>query len=68
MDESNYLAPEHLRQLEAWATAWYDEAVKAEYIGASYHLDTVTVGRLRDYFKAGLSPAEAAQAYFGGKH
>jgi hypothetical protein len=31
-------------------------------------MDTTTAGRLRDYFKARLSPAEAAQACFGGKH
>jgi hypothetical protein len=68
MDDSNYLAPEDLPELEAWAIAWYEEAVEAEFIGASYHPDTATVGRLRDYFKAGLSPAEAAQACFGGKH
>jgi hypothetical protein len=68
MDESKYLAPEDLRELETWAIAWYEEAVKAEFIGTSYHPDTATLGRLRGYFKAGLSPAEAAHACFGGKH
>jgi hypothetical protein len=68
MDESKYLTPEELRELETWAIAWYEEAVKAEFIGSSYHPDTATVVRLRSYFKAGLSPTEAAHAFFGGKH
>ena len=68
MNESKYLAPEDLQELETWACAWYEEAVKAEFIGPSYHPDTTTLDRLRGHFKAGLWPAEAAHACFGGKH
>jgi hypothetical protein len=68
MDEPKYVTPENLRELERWACAWHSEAVKAEFISTSYHPDTATLDRLRAYFKAGLSPAEAARACFDGKH
>jgi hypothetical protein len=67
MDEAKYVTLEYLRELETWACAWYDKAVEREFISASYHPDTATLDRLRGYFKAGLSPAEAAHACFG-KH
>jgi hypothetical protein len=68
MDESKCETLADLRELERWACAWYDEAVKAGAIGASYCPDTATLDRLRGYFKAGLSPTEAALACFGGRH
>jgi hypothetical protein len=68
MDESKYVTLENLPELESWACAWYDEAVEAEFNRASYHPDTATLDRLRGYFKAGLSPAEAVHACFGGRH
>jgi hypothetical protein len=68
MDESRYETLTSLRELERWACAWYDEAVKAGAIGASYCLDTATIDRLRAYFKAGLSPTEAALVCFGNRH
>jgi hypothetical protein len=68
MDGSKYATRASLRKLEAWACSWYDEAVEAEFINASYHPDTATLDRLRGYFKAGLSPAEAVDACFRGRH
>lgn len=59
---------ESLLALQAWVCAWYDEAVKAEFINLSYHPDAETVSLLRHYFKAGVAPAEAAHACFGHKH
>jgi hypothetical protein len=59
---------ENLLALQAWVCAWYDEAVKAEFINLSYHPDAETVSLLRHYFKAGVAPAEAAHACFGHKH
>lgn len=69
MFERSGKAPlENFPELEAWACAWYDEAIKAEFISVSYHPDTATVDRLRTYFKVGMAPAEAAHACFGHKH
>ncbi|NMM04201.1 hypothetical protein HHL24_40895 [Paraburkholderia sp. RP-4-7] len=59
---------EHFVALQVWVCAWYDEAVKAEFIGLSYHPDAETVDLLRHYFKVGMAPAEAAHACFGYKH
>jgi hypothetical protein len=56
------------QSLEQWTRAWFDEAVEAEFIRPPYRPDTATIKRLRDYFHAGLSPVEAAQAYFGRQH
>lgn len=59
---------ENLLALQTWVRAWYDEAVKAEFINVSYHPDAETVSLLRHYFKAGVAPAEAAHACFAHKH
>jgi hypothetical protein len=68
MDESECDTLKHMRELERWTFAWYDEAVKAGAIGAAYSPDTATINRLRGYFRAGLSPTEAALACFGSRH
>jgi hypothetical protein len=68
MDCSGYETLAHLRELERWTCAWYEEAIKAGTIGASYFPDTATIDRLRGYFSAGLSPTEAALACFGNRH
>ncbi len=57
-----------LRTLNDWTQAWYDQAIAADFIHPPYHPDTDTIDRVRGYFNAGLSPAEAAQACFGHKH
>lgn len=70
-DDSKYLSLSYARgllDLDEWTRAWYDHAVEAKFICPPYHADTEAIKRLRDYFNAGLSPAEAAQAYFGRKH
>lgn len=67
-DESNYVSPMDVQHLDQWTRAWFDEAVAAAFIRPPYRPDTVTIKRLRGYFNAGLSPAEAAQACFGRKH
>jgi hypothetical protein len=70
-DDSNYLSlsyPWGLLALDQWTRAWYDHAVEAKFICPPYHPDTETLKRLGGYFDVGLSPAEAAEAYFGRKH
>ena len=67
-DESKYVSLVYAQGLDQWTRAWFDEAVEAEFIRPPYYPDTSTLQRLRDYFNAGLSPAEAAQACFGRKH
>jgi hypothetical protein len=70
-DDSNYLSlayPWGLLDLDGWTRAWYNHALEAKFIRPPYHPDTGTIKRLWGYFHAGLSPAEAAQAYFGRKH
>ena len=68
MDESQFITIETLWKLETWACAWFDEALEAKFISTSYSPDAATLDLLRGYFRAGLSPAEAAQACFGGRH
>jgi hypothetical protein len=68
MDESDCETLARLRALERWTCAWYDEAVKAGAIGVAYSPDTATIDHLRGYFRAGLSPTEAALACFGSRH
>jgi hypothetical protein len=68
MEEPECETRAHIGELEMWTFAWYDEAVKAGAIGAAYSPDTATIDRLRDYFRAGLSPTEAALACFGSWH
>lgn len=68
VDESALLTAEHLRELELWTCAWYDEAVVANFVRPPYQPDKETISRLQGYYRAGLSPAEAAQVCFGRKH
>ncbi|MGF6301384.1 hypothetical protein OKW42_004737 [Paraburkholderia sp. WC7.3d] len=68
LDESERLTLEHLRELEVWTCAWYDKAIAANFVGPAYHPDEKVIRRLRGYYHAGLSPAEAAEACFGRTH
>jgi hypothetical protein len=68
MDETKDVAPRSLGELETWARAWYIESISAGFASISYHPDIATVDRLRGYFSAGLSPAEAAHACFRCVH
>lgn len=67
-DESKYVSLICALGLDQWTRACYDEAVEAEFIRPPFRPDPATIKRLRGYFDAGLSPAEAAQAFFGRKH
>lgn len=67
-DESKYVSLMPAQRLDQWTRAWFDQAVEAEFIHPPYHPDNSILKRLRGYFHAGLSPAEAAQACFGRKH
>ena len=68
MDKSQFIMLDTLWKLETWACAWFDEALEAKFNSTSYSPDATTLDLLRGYFRAGLSPAEAAQACFGGRH
>jgi hypothetical protein len=59
---------EYGQELDAWACAWYDVVIAENFARLPYHPDALTIRRLQGYFHAGLSPAEAAEACFGGKH
>jgi len=68
LNESEYVSLIDEQSLDQWTCAWYREAVEAEFICPPYYPDPVTIRRLRGYFDAGLSPADAAEACFGRKH
>jgi hypothetical protein len=55
-------------ELHSWTRAWYDAAVRAGFIQPPYRPDDVTVTCLQQYFKFGLGPAEAVEAFFSLKH
>ena len=67
-NESKYVSLIYEQGLDQWTCAWYREAVEAEFICPPYYPDPATIRRLRGYFDAGLSPADAAEACFGRKH
>ncbi|MGF6782437.1 hypothetical protein [Paraburkholderia sp. GAS334] len=67
-DESKYVSAMYAQGLDQWTRAWYGEAVEGGFIRSHCHPEPATIKRLRGYFNAGLSPAEAAQACFGHKH
>ena len=68
LDELEQLTLDDAKELTMWSCAWYDQAIAMNFVGPSYHPDIMMIERLRRYFHAGFSPAEAAQACFGGKH
>ncbi|CAB4051881.1 hypothetical protein LMG9964_05561 [Paraburkholderia phenoliruptrix] len=68
LKKSEPIALEYLMELELWTCAWYDEAVAANHVRPPYHPDARVIERIRRYFHAGLSPAEAADACFGMTH
>ena len=59
---------EYGQELDAWTRAWHDAVIAENFARPPYHPDALTIRRLQGYFHAGLSPAEAAEACFGGKH
>jgi hypothetical protein len=56
------------RKIIEWTKAWYEQAVCANFISRLYYPDREVVTRLREYYRAGLTPAEAIQACFGVSH
>jgi len=60
--------PQHLTDLQAWISAWYDHAVAAGFIRPPFHLDDAIADRLEGYFTAGLTPVEGADVVFGLVH
>jgi hypothetical protein len=66
--ESQLLSLDDQLELHRWTAAWYEKVVEAGFIRPAYQPDNETISRLHAYFSAGLSPTEAAQALFGGKH
>jgi hypothetical protein len=66
--ERKLLPLEYVEELDAWTCAWYDAVIAENFVRPPYHPDSLTITRLQGYFHAGLTPAEAAKACFGGKH
>jgi hypothetical protein len=57
-----------LHRLIEWTQTWYEKAVAAKFVSHPYQADNEVVTRLRQYYRAGLTPEEALHAYFGVKH
>ena len=66
-DASNGL-PLYVIELRAWLSDWYDHAFKVGFVRPPFTLDEAIADRLEGYFKAGLTPAEGAIAFFGTMH
>jgi len=62
------IALSDVRELVAWTQAWYEEAVAGNFVRHPYEGDSAMLNRLHQYFRAGLTPAEAVQACFSVKH
>jgi hypothetical protein len=57
-----------INELNTWTCAWYKHALEKNFLRLPYRPDDTMIKRIRGYFYAGLSPAEAAEACFGRKH
>jgi hypothetical protein len=55
------------RKLVEWTKAWYEQARAANFVGFPYQADNDMVKRLQQYYRAGLTPAEALHACFRPK-
>jgi hypothetical protein len=67
-DELKLLSVDDQLELRSWTAAWYKKVVEAGFMCPPFQPDDATVCRLHEFFNAGLSPAEAAQALFCQKH
>jgi hypothetical protein len=67
-DDASNALPQYVIDLRAWMSDWYDQAFKAGFVRPPFRLDESIAGRLEGYFKAGLTPAEGAIAFFGAVH
>ena len=61
-------AYDDLQKVVDWTKAWYAEAVASNFISHPYRAEQEVVTRLHQYYRAGLTPAEATEACFGVKH
>jgi hypothetical protein len=59
------IALDDLHKIVDWTHAWYEQALAAKLISYPYQADNAVVTRLRQYYRAGLTPAQAIDAYFG---
>ncbi|CAB3806351.1 hypothetical protein LMG28614_06376 [Paraburkholderia ultramafica] len=67
-DDASSGLPQHIIDLRAWISDWYDHAVAAGFVRPPFMLDDATAERLEGYFMVGLTPAEGAAAFFGSVH
>ncbi|MEX3960436.1 hypothetical protein [Trinickia sp. EG282A] len=59
------IAVDELHKIVEWTSAWYEQARAANFVSYPYQADNAVVARLRQYYRAGLTPAQAVEAYFG---
>jgi hypothetical protein len=57
-----------LHRIVEWTRTWYEMALAAKFVSHPYQADNEVVTRLRQYYRAGLTPEEALHAYFKIKH
>ena len=67
-DDASDALSQHMIDLRTWISDWYDHAFKAGLVRPPFTVDNAIVERLEGYFKAGLTPAEGAIAFFGFVH
>jgi hypothetical protein len=67
-DDPSDALPQYVIDLRAWISDWYDHAFKVGLVRPPFTLDEAIVERLEGYFRAGLTPAEGAIAFFGVVH
>lgn len=56
------------RKIIEWTKACYEQPAFADFISYPYYCDREVVTRIREYYRARLTPAEAIQACFGVSH
>ncbi|MBN3759611.1 hypothetical protein [Burkholderia sp. Ac-20365] len=67
-DDASSELPLYVIDLRAWISDWYDHAYAVGLVRPPFTLNESTAGRLEGYFRAGLTPAEGAIAFFGVVH
>jgi hypothetical protein len=67
-DDASDAQPQYVIDLRTWISDWYDHAFKVGFVRPPFTVDAAIVERLEGYFKAGLTPAEGAIAFFGVAH
>jgi hypothetical protein len=67
-DDAFDALPQSVMDLRRWISDWYDHAFKVGFVEPPFRLDEAILERLEGYFRAGLTPAEGAIAFFGFVH